>query len=202
MKGKIISFISAPGVGTSFLTKQMACQHCCPGFFEGEEGIFTPSVLSVINKEEDTSNRYSWLMDRTKLILERARTIAKAGITSYVDGDVLLVEAWLNAEIGQESPPVLKKWLKENKHLMADKVIVLVASEKKLKENIAARGRESEQSDFIKQRALRIGQECKKLEEKYQHVKVLDRTEMEFTDTKALEYIDNLIKTITSHHTL
>jgi|GEM_PF-5778527 len=138
MKGEIISFISAPGVGTSFLTKQMACRHCCPGFFEGEEGIFTPSVLSAINSEEDTPERYSWLTNRTKLILERAQTIAKVGITSYVDGDVLLVEAWLNAEIGQKSPPVLKKWLKENKCLMADKIIVLAASEKKLKENIAA----------------------------------------------------------------
>lgn len=202
MKGEIISFISAPGVGTSFLTKQMACRHCCPGFFEGEEGIFTPSALSIINNEKDTPGRYDWLINRTKLILERAQTIANTGITSYVDGDILLVEAWLNAEIGYQSPPVLKKWIEENKHLMADKVIILTASDKKLKENIISRGRASEQSDFIKQRALRISREYKKLEDKYEHAKILDRSNLEFTDLKTLEFIDEFIKKISTrkHH--
>ncbi|MDP1813344.1 MAG: hypothetical protein Q8K92_02740 [Leadbetterella sp.] len=194
MKGEIIAFISAPGVGASFLTKQMACRHCCPGFFEGEEGIFTSSAISVMNSEMDTSERYSWLTNRTKLILERAHAIADAGITSFIDGDVLLVEAWLKAEIGDQSPQTLQQWLQENSHLMADKVIILTASDKKLQENIISRGRVSEQSDFIKQRAFRIGQACAHLGEKYKHVKVLDRSDLEFTKTQTLEYIDSLIK--------
>lgn len=198
MKGEVISFISAPGVGTSFLTKQMACRQCCPGFFEGEEGIFTPSALSVINNEEDTPERYAWLTNRTRLMLERAHAIANAGITSYVDGDVLLVEAWLHAEIGNQSPPVLREWIKTNAHLMADKVIILTASDKKLQENIISRGRVSEQADFIKQRALRIGQACASLGEKYGHVRVLDRSDLEFTNTQTLDFIDNLIKEIPS----
>jgi len=198
MKGEVIAFISAPGVGTSFLTKQMACRHCCPGFFEGEEGIFTPSALSVINSEEDTPERYGWLTNRTRLMLERAHIIADTGITSYVDGDVLLVEAWLNAEIGNQSPPVLQEWLKTNANLMADKVIILTASDKKLQENIISRGRVSEQADFIKLRALRIGQECASLGEKYEHVQVLDRSDLEFTNTQTLDFIDNLIKEMPS----
>jgi hypothetical protein len=194
MKGEVIAFISAPGVGTSFLTKQMACRNCSPGFFEGEEGIFTPSALSAINSEEDTLERYNWLTDRLKIMLERAYAIADSGITSYVDGDVLLVEAWLNAEIGNQSPSILRQWIEENKYLMADKVIVLTASDKKLQENIISRGRASEQSDFIKQRALRIGRECIKLKEKYGHVAVLDRSDLDFTNTQALELVDELIK--------
>jgi hypothetical protein len=194
MKGKVIAFISAPGIGTSFLTKQMACRHSSPGFFEGEEGIFTPSVLAVLNGEDDTPNRYDWLSGRTKTILAKAHEIARIGITSYVDGDVLLMEAWLESEVGSQSPPVLKKWLEKNYYLMADKVIILTASEEKIKENIVRRGRASEQTDFIKQRAIRIGRACVNLAEKYNHVKVLDRSNLEFTDTKTLEMIDSIIE--------
>ena len=193
MKGEVIAFISAPGVGTSFLTKQMACRHEAPGFFEGEEGIFTPSVLSVLNNEKDSLQRYDWLTDRTKTILEKAHAIAAIGITSYVDGDVLLMEAWLAAEIGNESPAFLRKWLEENSYLMADRVLVLTATDEKLRGNIVRRGRASEQTDFIRSRALRIGKECVTLEKKYQHVKVLDRSNLEFTETKTLAMIDELI---------
>jgi len=198
MKGEVIAFIGAPGVGTSFLIKQMACRYCRPCFLEGEEGIFTQSVLDVINNKEDSPERYNWLTNRIKLILEQAHTIANTGITSYVDGDILLVEAWFKAEIGNQSPLVLKKWLEINNHLMADKVIILTASDKKLKENIISRGRLSEQSDFIKKRAIRIGQECVKLENKYKHIKLLDRSSLDFTEVQTLDLVDNLIKDILS----
>ncbi len=197
-KAEVISFISAPGVGTSFLTKQMACRHSAPGFFEGEEGIFTPSVLSVLNNENDSKERYEWLTTRTKLMMERARTIANSGITTYVDGDVLLMEAWLSAEIGSESPATLEKWILENKHLMADKVIVLIASEEKMRENMTRRGRPSEQNDFIRQRALRVGKACEALALKYPHVKVVDRSNLEFTKTETLEFFDRIIKEMPS----
>ena len=194
MKGEVIAFIGAPGVGTSFLTKQMASKNCCPGFFEGEEGVFTDEAINKINSEIDTPERYDWFLDRTKTMLEKAHVIAKSGITSYVDGDVLLIEAWLKAEIGDQSPLVLKKWIKDNKNLQANKVIVLTASEKKLKENIASRGRASEQTDFIKQRAVRIEEECKNLENKYEHVKLLDRSDLDFSDRQALDFVDKIIK--------
>ncbi len=194
MKGEVIAFISAPGVGTSFLTKQMACRHSAPGFFEGEEGIFTPSVLSILNNENDSPKRYEWLINRTRTMLEKAHAIADIGITSYVDGDVLLMEAWLNSEIGTQSPPILKQWLQDNAYLMAHKVLVLVASDEKLQENILRRGRASEQTDFIVERAKRIGKACSLLGEKYDHVKVLDRTDLEFTETKTLELIDRLLQ--------
>ena len=106
------------------------------------------------------------------------------------------MEAWLKAEIGDQSLPVLQQWVKINSHLMANKVIILTASDKKLQENIIRRGRVSEQSDFIKQRALRIGRECIKLENKYKHVRLLDRSGLEFTERQTLDFINNLIKDI------
>jgi hypothetical protein len=195
-KGHVIAFISAPGVGTSFLTKQMACRHMCPGFFEGEEGIFTTSVLDVLNNEVDSIDRYKWFSGRTKMMMERARAIADLGMDVYVDGDVLLIEAWHNAEIGDKSPAMLEKWLEENKHLEADKVLVLIASKERMQENMVKRGRASEQNDFIRNRALRVGKECANLEKKYKHVKVLDRSNLEFTKTAVLEQIDEIIKKI------
>lgn len=199
MKGEVIAFISAPGVGTSFLTKQMACKNMMPGFFEGEEGIFTPSILSVLNNENDSFERYDWLTGRTKIMLERAHRIAKSGIDCYVDGDVLLAEAWLVAEIGDKSPVFLKKWLDENKHLMAHKVVVLTASDEKIKENIKQRGRSSEQSEFIRERALRIGRACVDLEKKYKHVQILNRSDLEFADSDTLAFVDKFIQSIPSH---
>lgn len=198
MNGEVIAFISAPGVGTSFLTKQMACKNMLPGFFEGEEGIFTPNVLSVLNNENDSLERYDWLAGRTKLMLERAHTIARTGMNCYVDGDVLLMEAWLAAEIGDKSPVFLKKWLEENMHLMAHKIVVLTASDEKIRENIKQRGRASEQSDFIKERALRIGRACADLKKKYKHVGVLDRSDLEFTDSETLAFVDKFIQSIPS----
>ncbi len=195
-KGQVVAFISAPAVGTSFLTKQMACRHGAPAFFEGEDGIFTSSVLIVLNSEKDSKKRYEWLLERTRTMLERAHIIAKLGITTYVDGDVLLAEAWMNAEIGIYSPKVLKKWLLENSSLMADKVVVLIASEDKIKENLIKRGRISEQTDFIRERALRIGHACAKLGEKYKHVKILDRSNLEFTEINTLQMVDDFVDKI------
>lgn len=193
MNGTVIACIGAPGVGTSFLIKQLACKNMLPAFFEGEEGIFPPSVLEVLNSELDNMERYTWIAERTKLMLERAHAIAREGIDCYVDGDVLLLEAWLAAETGSESPVFLKTWLEENVPLKADKVIVLTASEEKIRENIRRRGRGSEQSEFIAARALRISKACIDLEKKHDHVRVLDRSDLEFTDPVTLSLIEAMI---------
>jgi hypothetical protein len=177
----------------------MACRHSSPGFFEGEEGIFTPSVIDVLNSEVDSPDRWKWITDRIRTMLERAHAIADAGITSYVDGDVLLVEAWLESEIGDQSPPYLQQWLTTNKHLMAHKVLVLTADERKLQENRLLRGRASEQTAFVAQRAARIQQACQKLQDTYAHVRVLDRSELDFTNTKTLDMVDDILSDMTAH---
>lgn len=200
--GSVIAFISAPGVGKSFLTKQMACKNMAPGFFEGEAGIFPQSVLDVLNSEMDTEERYVWITSRLKMMLERAHAIARLGIDCYVDGDVLLVESWLRAEIGTKSPNFLQKWLADNVHLMAHKVIVLTATDEKIRENIQERNRATEQTEFIQERAFRIGQACLDLAEKYPHAKVVDRTQLDFTDSATLSMIDEVIQSLPPHQTL
>mgnify|MGYP001595583930 CR=1 FL=1 len=41
----IISIIGAPGVGKSFLVKQLSTLECAPAFFEGEEGTIPQEIL-------------------------------------------------------------------------------------------------------------------------------------------------------------
>jgi deoxyadenosine/deoxycytidine kinase len=190
----VISIIGCPGIGKSFLAKYLACKNCLPGFFEGEAGIFSDEVLAVLNGEEDSEQRYEWLFGRYKKTLERAHKISEQGIDCYVDGDVLTAEAWLNAEIGDKSPKILKRWLEDNKHLMAHKVIILYSDEDKVVKTIQGRGREAEQSDFIIQRALRIQREAIKLAKKYPHTILVDRTNLDFTDPKTLKELEEKIR--------
>jgi len=196
MKGEVISIIGAPGSGKSFLVKQLACKQCLPAFFEGEEGIFPEDVINVLNSEQDSHQRFQWLLNRTKKILEHAREIANNGMAVFVDGDVLQVQAWLDAEIGDKSPAVLNQWLKENMHLQADKVIILHASLEKLLANRESRGRLSEQNDFIKQRSERIQAAALKLIDSNIHARILDRSNLEFTDGKTLDNILEFISKI------
>lgn len=198
MNGKIISIVGSPGVGKSFLVKQLACKNCLPAFFEGEVGIFPKRVLAVLNAEKDSPKRFEWIIERTKEILERAQIIANSGVDVYIDGDVLQVEAWLKAETGEYSREVLSKWLEENRHLMADKVVVLTASEERLRKNMESRARVFEQSDFIQNRAFRIQKAALELPSKYNHVQMFDRSDYEFTDENDLEKIASFIKSISS----
>ena len=149
----VISIVGAPGVGKSTLVRQLACLNCAPAFFEGEEGVFPKDVLGVLNSPIDSKQRYEWILDRFQRILIKAHTISQQGIDVYVDGDILTLEAWLNAETGAHSRPILQKWLESNKDLRAHMIVALTASTQKIEENIKSRGRESEQNSFIVNRA-------------------------------------------------
>lgn len=195
----VIAVLGAPGVGKSFLAKQLGCYHCCPSFFEGEAGIFTKEVLAVLNREEDSPQRFLWLLERYRKNLEQAKAISeKLGIDCYVDGDILSFEAWLAAEKGKHSPAVLKRFLAKNSHLRADKVIVLVKTKKALLKSLEARGRKSEQTRFIFERALRVQKGCLELAKKYDHVLLIDRTKKDFTDEKQLSQLVGLIEAMPS----
>lgn len=190
----VISVIGAPSVGKSFLVKQLACLNCKPAFFEGEKGVFPQEVLKLLNAEKDSEERFEWILSRYKETLERAHKISKNGIDCYVDGDILSVEAWLKAEVGDKSPAVLKRWLEENNHLRVDKVIILTLPEDKIKDNLVERGRESEQSDFIYERALRIQKACEDIAEDNDNVFLVEREDIDFTKGKDLQWIDKNIK--------
>lgn len=190
----VISIIGPPGVGKSTLVRQLACLNCSPAFFEGEEGIFTKEVLDVLNNEIDSEERYDWLTERFKSNLEKAHEISKQGIDVYVDGDVTTFEAWLEAEIGDKSPEYLRNWLKNNQHLKADIIIVLTASENKIKENINKRGRTSELNSFIINRSMRVHKGCINLSKKYPNALLIDRTNIDFMDENQIREIDKMIK--------
>lgn len=190
----VIAIVGAPGVGKSFLAKQLACLHAGPAFFEGEAGIFTKDILHVLNNEQDSKERFQWITTQYKNNLEKARQISAQGIDCYVDGDILSFEAWLDAETGTQSPKVLKKFLKDNQHLRADKIIVLIKTKKELLKTLKARGRKSEQTDFIFDRALRVQKGCMKLAQKYPHAQLIDRTRIDYTDEQELKKLVTIIQ--------
>jgi deoxyadenosine/deoxycytidine kinase len=198
----IIAISGAPGVGKSFLTKQLACLNIAPGFFEGEKGVFTPSFLSSMNSEYDSPERYDWLLNRYRDHLVKANKISSLGITSYIDGGYFNIEAWKKAEIGNHSPRTLHKWLDENNQFKEQAVIVLVMNENKLVESIKSRGRKSEQTDFIIQRALRVQRACIELAKQYNHVEVIDRTNLDFSKTEDLLVVQDKINKVTSSDAL
>lgn len=194
----VISIVGAPGVGKSFLAKQLACLHASPAFFEGEADIFTKDVLAILNNEQDSKERFIWITSQYQHNLEKAHQIAAQGIDCYVDGDILSFEAWLDAEQGKHSPNILKQFLKDNEHLQADKVIVLVKTKKELLKTLKARGRKSEQTSFIFDRALRVQKGCMKLAEKYEHAILIDRTNIDYTDEDELKKIVRTIQAMPS----
>lgn len=190
----VIGIIGGPGAGKSFLVKQLACLECCPAFFEGEKGIFTNSVEAILNGEEDKYERFELICNRLKKNLERAHKISKLGIDVYVDGDILLAQAWHDSDIGIESPKYLKKFIEENQHLKSHKVVVLKTSEKKIVESIKGRGRKNEQSKFVLERALRIQKDSIKIGEENSNVIIVDRENLDFTDKLTLLEIRDKIK--------
>ncbi len=189
----VISIIGAPGVGKSFLVRQLACLYCMPAFFEGEEGIFTGNVLKILNGKVDSKERFVWLLTRYKKNLEAARKASNAGLTCFVDGDVRSMEAWLEAETGECSKTGLKGWIKENQYLKADKVLILVASERKLAENRKQRGRSAEMTDFIYTRMLRVQKGMYSVAKHHKACILLDRTKLDFTDRKTLDKICRML---------
>ncbi len=190
----VISIIGAPGVGKSFLVKQLACLHCMPAFFEGEAGVFTDEVLAVLNGEQDTPQRFVWLLDRYKKNLQAAHAASKSGLTCFVDGDVLSMEAWLHAEMGLHSPAVLHAWIQENKHLRADKTVILLAAHDHIKSNIHSRGRAAELSTFIWQRIIRIQDGMRNVAKKHPECLCIDRTQLDFTHPQTLYKMSDLLK--------
>ncbi|MFH0869742.1 MAG: hypothetical protein V1866_01650 [archaeon] len=191
----VISIVGCPGIGKSFLAKQLACADCVPAFFEGETGIFPESVLAVLNSEIDSKERYDWLLARYKRTLERAHRISELGIDCYADGDILTMSAWLKAEMGEKSPAKLKQWIEENKDLKADLAIVIYSSEQKIIAEIKKRGRKSEQNDFIIQRSLRVQRACIELAKKNKRAILIDRTDLDFSNPKTLQDLQSKIKT-------
>jgi deoxyadenosine/deoxycytidine kinase len=192
-KMKVIAISGAPGVGKSFLVKQLGCLNKSPSFFEGEQGVFTQSFLSVMNREEDSEERYNWLLGRYEEHLKKANKILQLGISSYIDGGYFGIMAWRKAEIGEFSPPILDTWLERLEPFKENAVIVLTMDEDKLVESITSRGRKSEQSDFIIERALRVQRASIKLAEEFNNVIVIDRTNLDFSKSEDLLMVQNKI---------
>ncbi len=189
----VISIIGTSGVGKSFLVNQLASLECLPALFEGEEGVIPKEILKDVFTANDPCKRWRWFIERDKKRLSRARKISDAGIDCYVDGAVMTSEAILIDEDRAHHPELLKM-IESITHLQSDKLVLLTASEKKIRELISVRGRSSEEIKRAVARALRIQDEFIRLAKKEKNVIVIDRSNLDFAKEEDLTYVLKRIK--------
>ncbi len=189
----VISIVGTSGVGKSFLVKQLAAMECLPAFFEGEEGVIPEIVLKNIFAGNSPLKRWRWFIERNKKRLQLARKISDCGIDCYVDGAVMTSEAILADEQRKHHPELLKI-IEGITHLKSDLLVLLIASEKKLREFIAVRGRRSEATNKAIARALRIQNEFIRLAKKEKDVIIIDRSKLDFNKEKDLKHVLEIIR--------
>ena len=183
----VISVVGTSGVGKSFLVTQLASLDCMPAFLEGEEGVIPQEVFTNIF-EGDPVGRYAYFIDRYNQNLSRARKVSNLGLDAYVDGATLSPNAILLYEEEQYHEPIreITKTMAGNE---SDVIVLLTASEEKIKQGLEVRGRSSEADATALIRAAAIQEFFEKEAAKLDNVIKLDRTHLDFKDEKQLRKI-------------
>ncbi|MFC1722977.1 hypothetical protein ACFL0V_02460 [Nanoarchaeota archaeon] len=177
----VISIVGTTGVGKSLLVKQLAAATCSPAFFEGEEGTIPKEILENI-KGGNPTERWGFFLDRYKKNLERAKSLK---MDCYVDGAVMSAKATLVCE-KEEYKEELSKMIDDIAELKSDIVVLLTASEEKIKENMEVRARVEPES---LERAMKIQKAFIELGADI----IIDRSEMDFT---RVEDVDSVLEHI------
>ncbi len=189
----IISIIGAPGVGKSFLVKQLSTLECAPAFFEGEEGTIPQEILDFWRKPSPI-RRFQWFVDRHKTIFEKAEKISKSGINCYVDGAPISIIAHIKEE-KKKFWPELENIVSQLDNIKIDKIILITASIDKIKDLVLKRARKTEQNEKTIAKFIKIQEEFKKLAKKDKNIIVIDRTNFDFSKEldlkKIIEKINN-----------
>lgn len=189
----VISIVGTSGVGKSFLVKQLASMECLPAFFEGEEGTIPAEVLADVFSGKDPCDRWRWFHDRYRVTLERARRVSDAGIDCYVDGAVMTEEAILIGE-DKKHHKALLAMIGGITHLNSDKIVLLTADEKTLRDMILARGRKSEDAEKALDRSIRIQNEFLRLAKRAENTTVIDRSGLDFMREEDLKSVLSKIR--------
>ncbi|MEK6961497.1 MAG: hypothetical protein AABX47_10100 [Nanoarchaeota archaeon] len=175
----VISIVGTSGVGKSFLVKQLASMECLPAFFEGEEGTIPGEIFEDVFTKGDPLNRGRWFLAKYKLMLERARRISNSGIDCYLDVAAISPKAIIVDE--DKTHDSLMKMIEEASLIQSDKVVLLTANKESLKNMIARRARESEDTPNALARAIRVQNEFIRLSEKDKNTITIDRSNLDFS---------------------
>jgi len=184
----VIAIVGTSGVGKSFLVKQLASLENAPAFLEGEEGVIPEEVFAEVWEKKNPVKNWNWFIARNRIQLERARKISNAGIDCFIDCTPEIFEAYLVDE-HKDQHPALLKLIESVSHLKSDKVILLTASEKKLRELIRQRNRKVEELDKTIDRSLRIQDAFLRIAERKKDFIVIDRTNLDFTKDEDLRAV-------------
>jgi deoxyadenosine/deoxycytidine kinase len=190
----VIAIVGTSGVGKSFLVKQLASLENVPAFLEGEEGIIPKEVFAEVWEKKNPAKNWNWFMTRNKIQLERARKISDAGIDCFIDCTPEIYEAFL-ADESKDQHPALLKLIESASHLKSDKIIILTANEKKLRELIVQRDRKAEEPGKTTERSLRIQEAFLRIANREKDFVVIDRTDLDFTKEEDLRAVrDRILK--------
>lgn len=189
----VISIVGTSGVGKSFLIRQLSAYTSSPAFLEGEEGTIPKEILeNVTNKNRPLPN-WEFFINLYRNNLEKARKISDLGIDCFVDGALMSIEA-IKLYEGENYLKEKEKMIKEVEHLNSDVILLVIASDELIKKNIEKRGRGSEQSKEILERALKIQVFLKKLKNNYKNVIEIDRTKMDFQREEDIKLVLDKIR--------
>lgn len=183
----IISIIGAPGVGKSFLVKQISAKYNLPVIFEGEEGAIPNEILENIHSGENPIRRWEWFLEAYRKKFETVLTISNAGLTCITDSGFAMLDLLISSEKAIYREQLTKLIQKYSKY-KPDKTTLLVASEQKLRELMQKRNRKVEQDVKAINRALQIQEELKR-----KNFIIIDRINLEFTNEKDLTNIGEQI---------
>lgn len=184
----VISVVGAPGVGKSFLVRQLASVTSSPAFFEGEEGTIPPEIWADIVKKGDPVRRWQFFLERYQKNLATARSISDAGFMCFFDGAVISAWATLVAE-EKKFHKALSALIRPLERFPSDQVLLLTAREDTLRSFMHARSRSQESDTRLVQRALQIQEEFLALAKKEKNVVVVDRTARDFTKVEHVQEI-------------
>lgn len=188
----LISITGTTGTGKSFLVKQLASETCSPAFFEGEEGTIPEKILKNVFEAKNPIKRWEFFINRYKQNLTKAKKISK-NMTCFVDGCYLNPESILPYE-EQKYHEKLKKLVAQVKKIQPNKILLLAANKKYIKESIRNRSSTSEQNEQAVKRALKIQKEIMKLAAKDKKIIILDRSNLDFKKEKDLKKVKKILK--------
>ena len=189
----VLSVVGAPGVGKSLLVKQLATRALCPAFFEGEEGTIPAEILEKVFSDPDPVHRFSYFVDRYITNLTRAHQISELGLTVYVDGGVLSMEAMLRYE-DQGYRSALEDVVARARGLESHLTVLLVSQEEVLATRIKNRGRSTEGHDAAIARSVAIQNRFQEVASEKQHVITIDCTHLSFFSESDLATVDEQIR--------
>ncbi|MFT4249934.1 MAG: hypothetical protein ACMXYD_01070 [Candidatus Woesearchaeota archaeon] len=190
----VISITGCPGVGKSFLAKQLSSYLSLPVLLEGEEGTIPSWVFEDVLSGGSPVKRWKFFLDRYALALTRARTISQAGVSCIIDMDERIVPALITYE-NELYREELDALVKEEFHPPpVDVTILLLSSKEQIQEFIKKRGRSSENNSEMLTRSMHIQEQLLSLLEGEDSVICLQREEYNFTQEKDVQRVVDAIK--------